>query len=67
MADSTGLRPARFLSPSTVMMGSKVGFEAARKEYANFKIIIQLDFLLLIYCVPTTMLKIDKCLMNALN
>lgn len=28
MADSTGFRLARFLSPSTVMMGSSVGFEA---------------------------------------
>lgn len=33
MADSTGFRLARFLSPSTVMMGSSAGFEAARKEY----------------------------------
>jgi hypothetical protein len=36
MADSTGFRLARFLSPSTVMMGSNVGFEAVRK-YITFK------------------------------
>lgn len=33
MADSTGFRLARFLSPSTVMMGSRAGFEAGRKEH----------------------------------
>ena len=30
MADSTGLRLTRFLRPSTVMMGSRGGFEAAK-------------------------------------
>lgn len=32
MADSTGLRLTRFLSPSTVMMGSRGGFEAAKED-----------------------------------
>lgn len=32
MADSTGLRPARFLSPSTVMIGSKDSFDPAREQ-----------------------------------
>lgn len=31
MALSTGLRPTRFRKPSTVMMGSRVGLEAAEK------------------------------------
>lgn len=31
MAFSTGFRPPRFLKPSTVMMGSRVGFDTAGK------------------------------------
>ena len=36
MADSTGLRLTRFLSPSTVMMGSRGGFEAAKEVVCLF-------------------------------
>lgn len=37
MADSTGLRLTRFLSPSTVMMGSRGGFEAAKEVVCLFQ------------------------------
>lgn len=51
MADSTGFRLTRFLSPSTVMMGSKDGFEPAREQgvwlfyKAQRILILELDFM----------------------